>query len=92
MQRKYNSVTEENIETLVPSLNSEWGCAAKNILIRSLPLCGFEDQIYTIIMLETTTQWLYNLNGSVWSLPKNLTNRNKNIFREKYVEKFNDFY
>ena len=46
-----------------------------------------------VIMFETTPQWLYNVSVPVWSSPRNLKIRNKNIFiKKKYFKKFNDFY
>lgn len=59
MQGKYNSLTEGRAETLVPSLILSGDVSQKNILIRSLPLHEFEKQIYIIIVLETTLQWLF---------------------------------
>lgn len=58
MQGKYNSLTEGRAETLVPSLILSGDMSHKDILI-SLPLHEFEKQIYAIIVLEKTLQWLF---------------------------------
>lgn len=75
------------LKLLLLLLCSEWVCVTKYILITCLHFCGFDDHNYTIIMLETTSQWKvfkFNLNGLIWSSPRNLTNRIKTILREKY--------
>lgn len=59
MQGKYNSLTEGRAETLVPSLILSGDVSHKDTLIRNLPLDEFEKQIYTIIVLEKTLQWLF---------------------------------